>query len=92
MENFKPLGNRVLVKRLIKESKTASGIYLSEEKTKEPCGTVLAVGPGKRDMNSNLIPMTVKVGDQVWFAKYAAVDLSSDQYLVVSEDEVLGLI
>lgn len=92
MENFKPLSNRVLVKRIVKDNKTASGIYLSEEKSKDPCGTVINVGPGKRDANGNLIPMSVKVGDQVWFSKYAAVDLSNDQYLVVSEDEVLGIL
>ena len=70
--NIRPLHDRVIVKRVDAETRTASGIYLPEAAGEKPDqGQVLAVGPGKRDDAGKLIPMDVKVGDRVLFGKYS---------------------
>ena len=91
-EKFKPLSDRVLVKRLESQEKTVGGIYLpdaSKEKGQE--GTVIAVGPGKADKNGQMIQPAVKVGDKVFFGKYAGTEISKDQ-IVIREEEILGII
>jgi chaperonin GroES len=96
MMKLKPLGNRVLVLRSkVKTSK--GGIILpdtAQEKPKE--GQVVAVGPGKMNEDGALEPMTVKVGDTVLFSSYAGTEVkqneTEDEFLILSEDEILGVI
>ncbi len=94
--NLKPLADRVVVEPLKSEEVTAAGIVLPETAKEKPQkGTVLAVGPGRRDDNGNLIPMDVKVGDVVLYAKYGGteVKLGSDrEVLVLRESDILAII
>ncbi|MFN4074647.1 MAG: co-chaperone GroES [Cloacibacterium sp.] len=88
--NFKPLADRVLVEPVQAETKTASGIIIPDTAKEKPQeGTVVAVGPGKKDE-----PMTVKVGDRVLYGKYAGSELKLDgkDYLIVRESDLLGII
>jgi chaperonin GroES len=94
--NLKPLADRVVVEPLQSEEVTAAGIVLPETAKEKPQkGTVLAVGPGKRDDNGNLVPMDVKVGDVVLYAKYGGTDvkLGGDrEVLVLRESDILAII
>mgnify|MGYP000021927133 CR=1 FL=1 len=94
--NLKPLADRLIVEPIEREEKTASGIILPETAKEKPQeGTVLAVGPGRKDENGKLIPMDVKEGDRVLFAKYAGteVKLPNDRkVLVLRESDVLAII
>lgn len=94
--HIKPLGNKVLIKRL-KMAVSKGGILLPEtvqEKPKE--GEVVAVGPGKLDENGKVIPMSVKKGDRVVFSSYAGSEVkinnSDEEFLIVSEEEILGIL
>ncbi len=96
MSKIKPLNNRILVKRLKAET-TKGGIILpdtAQEKPKE--GDVLAVGPGARDEDGTIHPLTVKVGDRVLFSSYAGTEIKDaegdEEYLILSEEDVLGVI
>lgn len=93
---IRPLGDRVVVKPVEREEKTKTGIYLPDTASKErPMeGTVLAVGEGRRDDNGKLIPMNVKVGDRVIFAKYSGTEFKLDdvEYLIMSEKDILGIV
>lgn len=92
VEKIKPLGDRVLIKRMGQETSTASGIIIPDTaKEKAQIGAVIAVGAGRRDKEGKLIPMTVKMGDKVYFGKYAGTE-AGDDYLIIKEDEILGLI
>ena len=93
--NIRPLHDRVIVKRVEAERTTASGIVLPDSAGEKPDqGEVLAVGPGKRDENGKQIALDVKVGDRVLFGKYAGqtVKLDGEEYLVMREEDVLGII
>lgn len=91
-ERIKPLSDRVLIKRMEGEEKTAAGIIIPDAaKEKAQTGAVVAVGPGRRDSSGNSIPMAVKVGDTVYFGKYAGTDAGED-YLIIKEDEILGVV
>jgi chaperonin GroES len=91
-EKFKPLGDRILVKRLEGQDKTAGGIFIPDAaKEKAQMGTVLAVGPGKLE-NGVLIKPAVKIGDQVYFGKYSGTEVMDAQHIVIREDEVLGIV
>lgn len=91
-----PLFDRVVIKPLSKEEVTASGIVLPDtvDKEKPMQGEVVAVGPGKRQDNGSIAPMTVKVGDVVLFTKYAPdeVEIDDEEYLVIEEDKILGIV
>jgi chaperonin GroES len=93
---IKPLGDRVVVKPAEREEKTKGGIYLPDTASKErPMeGTVLAVGEGRRDDNGKLIPMNLKAGDKVIFAKYSGTEFKVDEieYLILAEKDVLGIV
>lgn len=93
MEKIKPLNNRVLVKRF-KAEKTKGGILLPEtaqEKPKE--GEVVAVGPGLRDEEGNLNPMSVKIGDRILFSAYAGTEVQGqEELLIMSEEDILGIL
>ena len=87
--SLKPLNDRVLVKRLESEERTASGLYIPDTAKEKPSkGEVVAVGPGK------LVPMAVKVGDMVLFNKYAGTEVKIDgaEHLVMREDDILAII
>ena len=97
--NIKPLGDRVLIKALSADEidkKSRSGIIIPEtiSKEKPEQGKVIAVGAGKYDDNGKLIPMSVKVGDRVLFSKYGydEVKMEGEEYLIVSENQILAVI
>ena len=93
--NIKPLGERVVVKALESEEKTKSGIVLPDTAKEKPQkGTVIAVGPGRVLDNGQKLPLEVKVGDKVLFAKYAGteVKLDEDEYMVLKENDILAII
>ncbi len=91
-DKFKPLSDRVLVKRIDADERTASGIIIPDAaKEKAQTGAVLAVGPGRRDNQGNCMPLAVKVGDMVYFGKYSGTEAGSD-YLIIKEDEILGVV
>ena len=91
-EKIKPLSDRVLVKRIEGEEKTAAGIIIPDAaKEKAQTGAVIAVGPGARDAAGKTMPMGVKIGDTIYFGKYAGTD-AGDDYLIIKEDEILGVI
>jgi chaperonin GroES len=92
---IKPMDDRVLVKPIESESKTASGIYLPESAKEKPVkGEVVAIGPGKRLENGNRAQMSVKKGDRVVYGKYAGteVEIKGDKVLILRESELLGVI
>lgn len=92
--SFKPAGDRVLVKPESVEEKTASGIIIPDtaRKEKPETGVVIAIGPGKRGDDNEIIPVSVKVGDKVMFSKYGydEVTIGEEEYYVVSESNILG--
>ena len=93
--NLKPLSDRVLVKRLDYEEKTAGGIYIPDTAKEKPSqGEIIAVGPGKVSDDGKLQPMNVKKGDKVLFNKYAGteVQLGGEDHLIMREDDILGIV
>ena len=93
--NIRPLHDRVIVKRVEAERTTASGIVIPDSAGEKPDqGEVLAIGPGKRDDNGKQIALDVKVGDRVLFGKYSGseIKLDGEEYLIMREDEILGII
>ncbi|QEI05155.1 co-chaperone GroES [Pigmentiphaga aceris] len=92
---LRPLNDRVIIKRLDNERKTASGIVIPESAAEKPDqGEILAVGPGKRGDDGTVVPVDVKVGDKVLFGKYAgqAVKVDGEELLVIREEEILAVI
>jgi len=93
---IRPLGDRVVVKPVDREEKTKGGIYLPDTASKERPqeGAILAVGEGRRDDAGKLVPMNVKAGDKVLFAKYSGTEFKVDdvEYLILSEKDILGII
>jgi len=92
-ENFRPLGNRVLVRKIEPEQKTESGLFIPDSAVDQSFqqGTVLAGGPGIIGTDGNTIPMQVKVGDTICFGKYVGTEAGVN-YIIVREDEILGVI
>jgi chaperonin GroES len=93
--NLKPLGDRVVVKPVDKEEKTKSGIVLPDTAKEKPQeGIVQAVGTGRLLDNGTKVPMELKVGDKVLYAKYAGNEFKLDEveYLIVSEKDVLAVL
>ncbi|ABP35019.1 co-chaperone GroES [Polynucleobacter asymbioticus] len=93
--NLRPLHDRVIIKRLDQESKTASGIIIPDAAAEKPDqGEILAVGPGKRDEAGKLNPLDVKVGDRVLFGKYAGqtVKVDGDELIVMREDDIMAVV
>ena len=91
----KPLEDRILVKPIEAESKTASGIFLPESAKEKPMkGQVVATGPGKRLENGKRAEMSVKAGNTVMYGKYAGteVEIKGVKHLILRETELLGLI
>ena len=92
---IRPLHDRVIVKRLDEERKTASGIVIPDAAAEKPDqGQVISVGPGKRDDNGKQITLDVKVGDRVLFGKYAGqtVKVDGEEQLVMREEDIMGIV
>jgi len=95
MAKIKPLQDRVIVKRIEAEEKTASGIIIPDTAKEKPQeGEIIAVGPGKVLDNGTKVELSVKPGDRVLFSKYAGTDVKIDgkEYLIMREDDILGII
>ena len=93
--NLRPLHDRVIVKRLDQETKTASGIVIPEAAAEKPNqGEVLAIGPGKRDDKGVQNALDVKVGDRVLFGKYAGqtVKVDGNELLVMREEDIMAVV
>ena len=92
--SIKPIGDRVVVEPAPAEEKTASGIYIPDTAKEKPQqGVVVAVGPGRfADQTGTLIPLTVKVGDQVLYSKYGGTEVTIEgkEYLIMRESDILG--
>jgi len=92
---LKPLGNRVVVEPIEQEEVTAGGIVLPETAKEKPQkGKVLSVGPGERDEEGKRIPLDVKEGDTVLFAKYAGTEIKIDnkRLLILRESDLLAIV
>jgi len=88
--NIKPIGDRVVVEAAPAETITASGIYIPDTAQEKPQrGTIVAVGDGKKDE-----PLTVKVGDQILYGKYAGTEITYDgkEYLIMRESDVYAIV
>jgi chaperonin GroES len=93
--NLKPLGSRVVVEPVEQEEITAGGIVLPETAKEKPQkGTVLSIGPGDRDDNGKRIPLDVKEGDTVLFAKYSGTEIKIDgkKLLILRESDLLAIV
>ena len=92
---IRPLHDRVIVKRIEEERRSAGGIVIPDTAAEKPDqGEIVAVGKGKKDDNGKLIPIDVKVGDRVLFGKYSGqtVKVKGDELLVIREEDILGVI
>ena len=92
---FRPLHDRVVVKRIDAEEKTAGGIIIPDTAKEKPSqGEVLAVGPGGRDESGKLVPIDLKVGDIVLFGKWSGteVKIDGDDLLIMKESDVMGVL
>ena len=93
--NIRPLGDRIVVRRLEEETKTAGGIYIPDSATEKPSeGKVIAVGNGKVNDAGELLSMDVKVGDQVLFGTYSGtpIKIEGEEVLIMREEDILGVI
>jgi len=93
--NIRPLGDRIVVRRLEEETKTAGGIYIPDSATEKPSeGEVISVGKGRIANNGDLISMEVKSGDKVIFGKYSGseVKVGDDTLLIMREEDVLAVV
>ena len=93
--NFRPLHDRVVVRRLEEEEKTAGGIIIPDTAKEKPVqGEVIAVGPGARDESGKLVPLDVKKGDRVLFGKWSdtEVKIDSEELVIMKESDIFGII
>ena len=92
---FRPLHDRILVRRIEAEEKTAGGIIIPDTAKEKPQeGEIVAVGPGARDESGKLVPLDVKVGDRILFGKWSGTEikLNSEDLLIMKESDVMGVI
>ena len=92
---FRPLHDRILVRRIEAEEKTAGGIIIPDTAKEKPSeGEVIAVGPGARDESGKLTPLDVKVGDRILFGKWSGteVKLDGEDYLIMKESDIMGVL
>ena len=92
---FRPLHDRVVVKRIDAEEKTAGGIIIPDTAKEKPqTGEVVAVGPGGRDEAGKLIPIDVRSGDKVLFGKWSGTEVKIDgvEYLIMKESDIMGVL
>lgn len=95
MTSIRPLHDRVIVRRVDADEKTAGGIIIPDTAKEKPAkGEVLAVGPGARDDSGRVVPMEVRVGDLVLFGKWGGteVKLDGEEVLVLKESDIIGII
>jgi len=93
--SLKPLGDRVVIKPSDREETTKSGLVIPDTAKEKPQeGTIIAVGPGRTDDDGDRIPMDVKVGNKVLFAKYAGTEMKIDDedLLILSEKDILAIV
>ncbi|MCT8970409.1 co-chaperone GroES [Microbaculum marinisediminis] len=93
--HFRPLHDRVLVKRISEEEKTAGGIIIPDTAKEKPSeGEVVAVGPGGRDEAGKRTAMDVKAGDRILFGKWSGTEVKVDgqDYLIMKESDIMGVI
>src|ERR1700746_2992777 len=92
---FRPLHDRVVVRGVEAEQKTAGGIIIPDTAKEKPTeGEVIAVGPGGRDESGKLIPIELKVGDRVLFGKWSGTEVKIDgvEYLIMKESDIMGVV
>jgi len=92
---FRPLGDRVLVKRVEEETKTKGGIIIPDTVKEKPQeGEIIAVGSGARDDSGKVVPLDVKVGDKILFGKWSGseVKIDGEDLLIMKESDVLGVL
>ena len=93
--NFRPLHDRVLVRRIEADEKTAGGIIIPDTAKEKPSqGEVISVGPGGRDESGKLIPIDIKAGDRVLFGKWSGTEVKIDgeDMLIMKESDILGIV
>jgi chaperonin GroES len=92
---FRPLHDRVVVKRIDAEEKTAGGIIIPDTAKEKPSqGEIIAVGPGARDENGKINPLDVKAGDRVLFGKWSGTEVKIDgqDLLIMKESDIMGIV
>jgi chaperonin GroES len=92
---FRPLHDRVVVRRLESEAKTAGGIIIPDTAKEKPQeGEIVAVGPGARDESGKLVPLDVKAGDRILFGKWSGTEVKIDgeELLIMKESDVMGIV
>ena len=93
--NLRPLQDRIIVKRVDEETKTAGGLFIPETAKEKPQrGKIVAVGNGKKTEDGKVLPLDVKVGDIVLFGKYAGTEIKvdNDDFLMMREDDILAVV
>ena len=93
--NFRPLQDRVLIRRIEQEEKTSGGIIIPDTAKEKPMeGEVIAVGPGARDEAGKLVPLDVKDGDRILFGKWSGTEVKMDgeELLIMKESDIMGII
>jgi chaperonin GroES len=92
---IRPLHDRILIKRLEEDSKTAGGLFIPDNAKEKPIrGEVVAAGAGKRDKDGKIVALDVKAGDKVLFSKYGGTEVKIDgeEHLIMREDDLLAVI
>jgi chaperonin GroES len=93
--SFRPLHDRVVVKRVDGEAKTAGGIIIPDTAKEKPSeGVIVSVGPGARDEQGKIVPLDVKEGDRILFGKWSGteVKLNGEDLLIMKESDIMGII
>jgi chaperonin GroES len=93
--SLRPLQDRILVKRVEEETKTAGGLFIPETAKEKPQrGEIVAAGNGKKTEEGKVLPLDVKVGDKVLFGKYSGTEIKVDgeEYLIMREDDILAVV
>jgi chaperonin GroES len=95
MTKFRPLHDRVMLRRIEADTKTKGGIIIPDSAAEKPMeGEVIAVGSGLRDDSGKVIPLDVKAGDRVLFSKWSGteINMNGEEYLVMKESDIMGVI
>ena len=93
--NLRPLQDRVLIRRVEPETKTAGGIFIPDTAQEKPMeGEIVAAGPGARDESGKLVPLDVKAGDRILFGKWSGteVKLDGEELLIMKESDIMGVL
>ena len=93
--NFRPLHDRVVIRRIESDDRTAGGIIIPDTAKEKPQeGEVIAVGPGARDETGRMQPLDVRVGDRILFGKWSGTEvrIAGEEYLIMKESDILGVL